>query len=314
MATPQTFVNIFSPPGISGEFCSENPRHSVLAGLGALVAGPAGLTVGQFAWATYGGVVYNNSALGGQLGFATIYQPIVNQGFLQAYGNTVAAGQEVVLHDDCDVWCYFANGAQGGQKVFAAYATGAASAAATGTVVAGGSATGVIAANSTCTFTGVIAAPVFPDTGLFILTASSVTGTIVAGAALSGTGVPTGQTIVAQLTGTAGGAGTYQVSVASSTASTTITAAYGVLTISGTVTGTFAVGQPLSGTGVVAGTSITQLGTGTGGTGTYYVNNNTAVSSTTIAGASAVETRWFVRSNAAAGEVAMISKSSGVGI
>jgi hypothetical protein len=256
----------------------------------------------------------NNNALGGRLGFATIYQPVVNPGFLQAFGSLVQPGQECVLHDDCDVWCYFAAGAQIGQKVFAAYANGAASAAAAGSTVAGASATAAIAANATCTFTGTIAAPVFPDTGLFVLTASAVTGTIVPGAQLSGTNVPAGQSIVAQLSGTAGGAGTYSVSVASSTASTTITATYGVMTVSGTVTGTYGLGQPLSGTGVAAGTVITGFGTGTGGDGTYYVNNNTVVASTTITGAGAVETRWFVQSNAAPGEVAMIAHDSGVGV
>jgi hypothetical protein len=311
---PQSFVNIFPAPGISGEFCSDNPRASMLAGVGALVAGPSGLTVGSFAWANEQGQANNYYTAGARLGFATIYQPVVITPWLGASGLMVQPGQEVTLHDSCDVWCLFASGATQGQKVFANITTGAAVSAVSGSVVAGGSATGAIAANATCTFTGVIAAPVFPDTGLFVMTASSVTGTIVPGAALAGTGVASGQTVIAQLSGTTGGAGTYSVSQPSSTASTTITATYGVLTISGSVTGAFAVGQPISGTGVVAGTSITGLGTGTGGDGTYYVNNNTVVSSTTITGAGAVETKWFVQLPCAAGEVTMISKSIGQGV
>jgi hypothetical protein len=80
------------------------------------------------------------------------------------------------------------------------------------------------------------------------------------------------------------------------------------------VTGAFVVGQPLSGTGVVAGTTITALGTGTGGDGTYYVSNNTAVASTTITAAGAVETRWFVQLSCAPGEITIISNTSGVGV
>ena len=156
-----------------------------------------------------------------------------------------------------------------------------------------------------------IAAPVFPDTGLFVLTASSVTGTIVVGSTLSGTGVPTGQSIVAQLTGTAGGAGTYSVSIPSSTASTTITGAYGVMTVTAVGSGTLAVGQPITGTNVVAGTYITQLGTGTGGTGTYFVSSATVVTSTTITAAAGIETKWYVQTSGAAGEVCMIAHTSG---
>lgn len=44
------------------------------------------------------------------------------------------------------------------------------------------------------------------------------------------------------------------------------------------------VGMQINGTGVTAGTYITALGTGTGGTGTYTVNNSQTASSTTIVG------------------------------
>ena len=56
-----------------------------------------------------------------------------------------------------------------------------------------------------------------------------------------------------------------------------------VLTITvAPTTGSFAIGQPIYGTGVTAGTLITALGTGTGGTGTYTVSASQTVSSTTI--------------------------------
>ena len=69
----------------------------------------------------------------------------------------------------------------------------------------------------------------------------------------------------------------------SSTASCTAGSISGtVLTVSGSVTGTFAVGQTLFGSGVQDGTVITALGTGSGGAGTYNINNSQTVGSTTI--------------------------------
>jgi HK97 family phage major capsid protein len=55
-----------------------------------------------------------------------------------------------------------------------------------------------------------------------------------------------------------------------------------VLTVSAVASGVLRVGQILSGTGVAAGTYISALGTGTGGTGTYNVIGDTTASSTTI--------------------------------
>ena len=54
------------------------------------------------------------------------------------------------------------------------------------------------------------------------------------------------------------------------------------LTISAVTNGTLRVGSYITGTGVSAGTQITALGTGTGGTGNYTVNNSQTVASTTI--------------------------------
>lgn len=54
------------------------------------------------------------------------------------------------------------------------------------------------------------------------------------------------------------------------------------MTVSGVTSGTLAVGQTISGSGVAAGTVITAFGTGTGGTGTYTVSVSQTVGSTTI--------------------------------
>ena len=54
------------------------------------------------------------------------------------------------------------------------------------------------------------------------------------------------------------------------------------MTVSAVASGAYAVGQVISGSGVTAGTVITGLGTGTGGTGTYQVSPSQTASSTTI--------------------------------
>lgn len=52
-----------------------------------------------------------------------------------------------------------------------------------------------------------------------------------------------------------------------------------VLTVSAVASGTLAIGQTITGTGVTAGTTIVSLGTGTGGTGTYNISTSQTVSS-----------------------------------
>lgn len=54
------------------------------------------------------------------------------------------------------------------------------------------------------------------------------------------------------------------------------------LTVTAVANGSLAVGQVITGTGVTAGTRITALGTGTGGTGTYTVSASQTVASTAI--------------------------------
>lgn len=54
------------------------------------------------------------------------------------------------------------------------------------------------------------------------------------------------------------------------------------LTVSAVTSGTIKVGSTISGSGVTNGTTITALGTGTGGTGTYTVSASQTVSSTAI--------------------------------
>ena len=143
-----------------------------------------------------------------------------------------------------------------------------------GALTSPGSVTGSIAAE-TASFTASISGNVMTVTAV-------ASGTIVNGGALTGTGVTSNTTITGQLSGTAGGIGTYAVSISQIVASETLTEAYGLMTVTAVGSGALAVGQTLTGSGVTVGTIITQLDSGTGGTGTYYVNLTQTASSTTI--------------------------------
>ena len=74
------------------------------------------------------------------------------------------------------------------------------------------------------------------------------------------------------------------VQTASITAGATFTGSIAstTLTVTAVASGTITVGQTISGTGVTASTTITALGTGSGGIGTYTVSASQTVASTTI--------------------------------
>ena len=154
------------------------------------------------------------------------------------------------------------------------------------------------------------------DYGDVFTAASGLTGNIYPGEVISGTNVTTGTQIVSQvlplLAGEAlNGLGRYTVTFPEQTvASTAIAGTYGLLTVGGTITGTWGVGQTVTGSTTSAGTVITALLTGAGGAGTYVVNNAQTVGSFALASQSAIETKWFARSSGAAGESIKISSQS----
>jgi hypothetical protein len=214
----------------------------------------------------------------------------------------VPPGFPVTIHNDGDFWVVNDGATQAlpGMKAYANFADGKVTFAATGSA-------------ATAVVTGAVAASTFSITGKIldnILTVTAVSsGTLVAGATISGTGIATGTKISAQLSGTPGGTGTYAVDIAEqSTASVTVSGTYGTLTVSAVSSGVLGVGtQITAGSGAVLGTAITQLLTGAGGTGTYVVNNNTVVSSTSLTFATNVETKWICRSSGLAGEIVKMS-------
>lgn len=74
------------------------------------------------------------------------------------------------------------------------------------------------------------------------------------------------------------------ISVTPHTSVFTASQALTTLTVTGVPVGTIYLGMVLTGTGVIAGTTITAFLTGTGGAGTYTVSTSTTVASTTITG------------------------------
>ncbi len=308
----QTFTNVLQAPAIEGDFASTNPRHNVLAGqvynLAGLQAGPAGVRVGYFGWVDSTGRLVNNFGGGAPTGIVHRCENALITQYLDGFSMIVPGGfMDGELFDGGDFWVRNsgANLATYGMKAYANNVTGAITFAATGAPTQAATSTASTISAQTNGATGTITDNVFTAV-------SGLSGTLVPGTVLSGTGVAPGTVIVSQLSGTPGGLGTYQVSPREQTvASTAVTGTYGLLTVGGTLAGTFAVGQTLNSavSGFAAGSTITGLGTGTGGAGTYYTQTQT-VGSGIIDAYSNTETKWFARSTGAAGELVMVSSVS----
>lgn len=316
----QTQVGVLQAPAVEGDFASTNPRYAVNAGQGGLIAGPAGVTVGRFGWLAFNpadsdgapAAVNNFGSTKPDCIIPRAGQVALIQNYLQTASMLVPGGFQIYALNACDIWVKNLGSGQAtpGMKAFARLSDGAVSKfAAAGTSATSG-ATG--SASS-------VAATTFSVTGSIgglngnVLTVTAVgSGTVVPGGTISGTGVATGTKIAAQITPlltgeAAGGIGRYYVNIAEqSVASTTVSGTYGLLTVGGTVTGTWQVGQSISG-GSAAGT-ITALGTGTGGAGTYIVDNNTAQTSTAITAAGDIETDWTARSSGLQNELVKITR------
>lgn len=306
-----TAVRVQQAPAVAGDFASNNPRFSVLAGQGAFVAGVGGVTVGQFVWvnpATRVEVV--NHGVGSPIGIIGRELQALITDWLGEATMVVPEGIAVTPYNGGDFWVTNAGSAEvtPGMKAYANYLTGAVTFAATGTPPQAAEVTGSIAAVSATSVTASIAAPAPNTTQPSVMTVTVVgSGAIRVGGVLSGSGVVTGTTVVEQLTGTTGGVGTYTVDIPQTVALTTITMAAGTLTVTAVASGTLGVGQVLAGSGVTSGTKITALLTGTGGTGTYIVTPTQSASSTTITATAGVETGWYAASFAAAGELVMMT-------
>lgn len=217
MAGFQTSVRADIAPGIKGGWASANPHVSLLqpnngdpanANYASWKAGPAGVTIGQFAFAdVVTGLVHSANPGTGAIfsatqagrirpGFVQRDQTSLITGYLAGEGELVPAGVGITLLAAGDVWAKFAAGAAVGAFVFASYADGSAIAGATSTEP-----TASVAATTTSgspNLTGVGA-------GAY------------AGQPISGAGIPAGTYLVSV-------SGTTAVMSANATASASITA------------------------------------------------------------------------------------------
>jgi hypothetical protein len=294
-----TIVNVQAAPAVLGDFCDSNPRATVNATAGSLVAGPNGVSVGLFAWVNPGdGRSVNNYGAGVPDGFVHRDQQGIITTYLADDTLLMQAGFPITLFSAGGFWAKNAGASTSakGQGVYVNNSTGAVQ---FGSNWTGASVTGSIAADS---WTGSIS-------GTTLTITAVGAGQVNINETISGTGVATGTQILSQLTGTANGVGTYQVSGAAQTvASTTITGSYGLMTVTAVSSGTLALGDGLSGSGVTTGTAILAFGTGTGGNGTYVVSVAQTVSSETITVASGtLHPNFVAASTGAPGELVKIT-------
>jgi len=136
----QQNVNVVQAPAVAGDFASYNPRANMLSVPGGFVAGPAGLTVGLFAWVDSTGTILANTGTGVPSCFihrdmnATNYVYLSNATFLIPPGQAVG---EMFTSGDFFVKNAGASATTIGMKAFANLTNGTISFAATGATVAG---------------------------------------------------------------------------------------------------------------------------------------------------------------------------------
>lgn len=122
--------------------------------------------------------------------------------------------------------------------------------------------------------TAIIGATAFAFTGLGsnVIAVSSITGSLNVGDLIAGSGIPSGTTIISQLTGTTGGIGHYLTSLNCTGTNAGDTASSSVLHVTVVASGTIVPGLQVTGSGIMGGTFITgQISGTTGGVGYYRV-------------------------------------------
>ncbi len=267
----QTRVNLYTPFGVEGDFASANPRASALTpDSGALIAGPNGVTIGQFAWIGADGRTVTNQGQYPALpdGFVHRDQQGLLTEYLQAAGTLIPPGFPVTLMRQGD---FLDKNAGPGSiskysTLYASYLDGSLQTAA-GTA---GSVTATLGSTNTAslgaTFTG--AASVASNQ----LVVTAVTGLISIGDTVSGSGIADAPTILAQTAGTTGGAGTYTLSSAETCTGGTVTCFGNVVKVTA-VSQYISVGDSITHASYPASAIIaSQVSGTTGSTGVYTMS------------------------------------------
>jgi hypothetical protein len=105
------------------------------------------------------------------------------------------------------------------------------------------------------------------------------------GQVITGVGIIPGTVITANISGTGTSSNSsWSLNIPQSVGSGLITATLVVLTVTNPVTGTIATDMVLNGSGVAPGTAITAFNSGSGASGTYYVNTVQTLTLTSITG------------------------------
>jgi len=256
----QRTVNQQPAPAVPGDFAGTNPRASVVAPPNGYVAAPNypatfggalrdALIVGRFAWFNYAtGLAANYLTQNSLIGFVHREVQTIITDFLGEQRMGVQQGFPVTGCSQGDFWADFSASAPdaAGLSVYADPVTGIATAGAPGASV-------TIAITASLASTGV-------------LTVTVTAGVLAVGQLVAGAGVPAGSFITAQLTGSAGSTGTYQLNQGATVGSEAMTA-YGVqetrfklaTPVAGTVsfTGALAGSPGAQFTGVVSGNVLT---------------------------------------------------------
>ena len=262
----QTRVNLQNPLGVEGDFASANPRATALTtDGGALIAGPSGVAIGQFAWIGADGRTVSNSGQYPALpdGFVHRDQQGLLTQYLQAAGSIIPPGFPVTLMRQGD----FLDKNTGPSSItrystlYASYIDGSLQTAA----ATAGSVTATLGSTNTAslgaTFTG--AASVASNQ----LVVSAVTGLISVGDTVSGSGITGGQTILSGPVG--GGAGTYTLSAVATCTGGTVTCFGNVVNVTAVST-YISIGDSITHASYPASNTITGQTSGTtGSTGVY---------------------------------------------
>ena len=307
----QSQVNINPSPGVVGGIASMNPMATVKAGPAGLTAGSPGVAVGRFAWNTYatagGPGVANNNAGGVPRvpdGFISNEQQGLITTWLSSNSLVIPTGLPVTEHQRGDFWAYSTLAeAAINNKVFANMFDGQVLAAAAGAFP-----------TNTAGTTAVISSATSASLTNYTLTINTITsGTVAVGQLVTGLHIAPGTYIESfgTFNGTSGTVFLSKNVLATFTAQAigtsspeanggfvgTASFATSVMTVTAVTSGVLAVGQLVSSANVAAGTYITSLGTGTGGTGTYNLSTAPGTILAQAASTSAwIETPWYVNS------------------